>query len=84
MSSRPPCAPGDREQEIPVALMKKETSSPSCARSSGGMFLLRTVEMIAASLMYRFTIYNYLNEIGEEDTPTRTAVRDAQRNDTTR
>ncbi len=61
-----------REQEIPVALMKKEHKL-AVVRSlkARGMFLLRdAVEMIAASLMVtRFTIYNYLNEIGEEDTP---------------
>lgn len=60
-----------REQGIPVALMKKEHKL-AVVRSlkARGMFLLRNaVETIAASLQVtRFTIYNYLNEIGDETT----------------
>lgn len=61
-----------REQGIPVALMKKEHKL-AVVRSlkARGMFLLRNaVETIAASLQVtRFTIYNYLNEIGDETHP---------------
>jgi predicted transcriptional regulator YheO len=61
-----------REQGIPVALMKKEHKL-AVVRSlkARGMFLLRdAVGTIAASLgVTRFTIYNYLNEIGEGATP---------------
>lgn len=54
---------------VPVELMKKPHKI-EVVRSlkSRGMFLLRdAVEMIAASLkVTRFTIYNYLNEIGDD------------------
>ncbi|CAM3703809.1 transcriptional regulator [Occultella aeris] len=58
------------EQGIPVELMKKEHKIAVVrALKARGMFLLRdAVEMIAATLMVtRFTIYNYLNEIEDED-----------------
>ncbi|WP_206515668.1 helix-turn-helix transcriptional regulator [Georgenia faecalis] len=70
-----------REQAVPVNLMKKEHKL-AVVRSlkERGMFLLRdAVEMIATSLeVTRFTIYNYLNEIDDQNgsTPSRrTEVR---------
>lgn len=58
------------QQGVPVELMKKEHKL-AVVRSlqSRGMFLLRdAVEMIASSLQVtRFTIYNYLNEIADEE-----------------
>ncbi|MEE6274126.1 PAS domain-containing protein [Georgenia sp. MJ206] len=77
-----------REQAVPVNLMKKEHKL-AVVRSlkERGMFLLRdAVEMIATSLeVTRFTIYNYLNEIDDQNgsTPTRrTEARLAKRRET--
>lgn len=59
-----------RAQGVPVDLMRKEHKLAVVAHlKARGMFLLRdAVEMIATSLgVTRFTIYNYLNEIGEEE-----------------
>jgi predicted transcriptional regulator YheO len=62
---------------LPVEQMKKEHKIEVVRRlKARGMFLLRdAVEMIAESLQVsRFTIYNYLNELGDtEPTPRRTA-----------
>jgi predicted transcriptional regulator YheO len=55
------------EVGIPVALMKKEHKlRVVAALQDQGMFLIRdSVETVAGSLgVSRFTIYNYLNEIG--------------------
>ncbi|MEV7973863.1 PAS domain-containing protein [Cellulomonas sp. NPDC089187] len=58
------------EQGVPVELMRKEHKL-AVVRSARrrGIFLMRdAVEMVAAALhVTRFTIYNYLNEIGEEE-----------------
>ena len=56
------------EQGVPVELMKKEHKVEVVRTlQTRGMFMLRdAVEMIAASLQVtRFTIYNYLNELGD-------------------
>jgi predicted transcriptional regulator YheO len=56
--------------EVPVKLMKKEHKLQVVRDlKARGMFLLRdAVEMIAESLdVSRFTIYNYLNEIADEE-----------------
>lgn len=58
------------ETAIPVELMKKEHKIQVVrALQARGLFMLRdAVEMIAASLgVSRFTIYNYLNEIADQD-----------------
>lgn len=66
------------EQGVPVELMRKEHKL-AVVRSAGrrGIFLLRdAVEMVAKTLQVtRFTIYNYLNEIGEEDPGTAASAR---------
>lgn len=57
------------EVGIPVALMRKEHKVRVVAQlQSRGLFLLRDgVETVASSLQVtRFTIYNYLNELGDE------------------
>jgi predicted transcriptional regulator YheO len=58
------------EAGVPVALMHKQHKIEVVkALKSRGMFMLRdAVEMIAGSLnCTRFTIYNYLNEINDDD-----------------
>ena len=58
------------EVDVPVRLMKKEHKLRVVASlQEQGMFLIRdAVETVASSLQVsRFTIYNYLNEIGAED-----------------
>lgn len=63
------------EQNVPVDLMRKEHKIAVVrALKDRGMFMLRdAVEMIAASLgVTRFTIYNYLNELEDEETPVET------------
>lgn len=58
-----------QEQGVPVELMRKEHKlNVVRALQARGVFLLRdAVEMIAGSLQVtRFTIYNYLNESGNE------------------
>lgn len=58
------------ESGVPVALMHKQHKVEVVrALKSRGMFMLRdAVEMIASSLnCTRFTIYNYLNEITDDD-----------------
>jgi len=57
-------------QAVPVELMQKRHKLEVVRQLKGrGMFLLRdAVDMIATSLgVSRFTIYNYLNEIADED-----------------
>jgi predicted transcriptional regulator YheO len=59
------------DSDIPVEQMKKEHKLEVVQKlKARGMFLLRdAVEMIAESLQVsRFTIYNYLNEIGDSET----------------
>ncbi|WP_261166572.1 transcriptional regulator [Microbacterium sp. Marseille-Q6965] len=63
------------EQNVPVDLMRKEHKIAVVrALRERGMFMLRdAVEMIAASLgVTRFTIYNYLNELEDEEAPVDT------------
>ncbi|WP_119696195.1 helix-turn-helix transcriptional regulator [Microbacterium halotolerans] len=58
------------EQSAPVELMRKEHKLAVVqALKQRGMFMLRdAVEMIATSLgVTRFTIYNYLNELDDQD-----------------
>lgn len=58
------------EQNAPVDLMRKEHKLAVVrALKQRGMFMLRdAIEMIATSLgVTRFTIYNYLNELDDED-----------------
>lgn len=65
------------ESGIPVELMHKQHKVEVVrALKSRGMFMLRdAVEMIASSLnCTRFTIYNYLNEIGDEKDDQAVAV----------
>ena len=57
-------------QQVPVELMRKEHKVQVVRQvRAGGMFLLRdAAETVAAALeVSRFTIYNYINEIEEED-----------------
>lgn len=59
------------DSDVPVEQMKKEHKLEVVQKlKARGMFLLRdAVEMIAESLQVsRFTIYNYLNEIGDAET----------------
>lgn len=63
------------EQNVPVDLMRKEHKLAVVrALKDRGMFMLRdAVEMIAASLsVTRFTIYNYLNELEDDEEPVET------------
>lgn len=63
------------EQNVPVDLMRKEHKIAVVRTlKDRGMFMLRdAVEMIATSLgVTRFTIYNYLNELEDEQTPAPT------------
>ena len=58
-------------QQVPVELMRKEHKLEVVRHvRAGGMFLLRdAVETVAAALrVSRFTIYNYINEIEQEET----------------
>lgn len=58
-------------QQVPVELMRKEHKLEVVRQvRAGGMFLLRdAVETVAAALrVSRFTIYNYINEIEQEET----------------
>ncbi len=70
-----------RAQGVPVDLMRKDHKLAVVRDlKARGMFLLRdAVEMIATSLgVTRFTIYNYLNEIGEEENATHTDRAEAR------
>lgn len=76
--------------DVPLSLMKKEHKLQVVRDlKARGMFLLRdAVEMIAESLdVSRFTIYNYLNEIADEEaaglTSTPPAARSRKRKGTT-
>lgn len=69
-----------RVQDVPVELMRKEHKLAVVRDlKARGLFLLRdAVEMIAGSLQVtRFTIYNYLHEIGDEPGQDRPARRKA-------
>ncbi|MFD1717268.1 helix-turn-helix transcriptional regulator [Georgenia deserti] len=69
-----------RDQDVPVDLMRKEHKLAVVRDlKARGLFMLRdAVEMIAGSLQVtRFTIYNYLNEIGDEPGEQRPARRKA-------
>ena len=72
------------EQQVPVDLMRKEHKL-AVVRSARqrGIFLLRdAVEMVAAALhVTRFTIYNYLNEIGEGEPGTAAPARPSSAED---
>ena len=68
--------------DVPLPLMKKEHKLQVVRDlKARGMFLLRdAVEMIAESLdVSRFTIYNYLNEIAEEEAAGLTSTPPAAR-----
>lgn len=57
-------------QQVPVELMRKEHKLEVVRHvRAGGMFLLRdAIETVAAALrVSRFTIYNYINEIEQEE-----------------
>ena len=69
-------------QQVPVELMRKEHKLEVVRHvRAGGMFLLRdAVETVASALrVSRFTIYNYINEIEQEESESEYSKEEEQK-----